>query len=81
MRHASSLLYHVCAVASRNIRFASCGTSGENYFVEVPRKCCDAVNLFLASAYGSLRLHIEIKNRDNISVDVMLSVSCIACNR
>jgi hypothetical protein len=24
-----SLLYHVCAVASRNIRFASCGTSGK----------------------------------------------------
>jgi hypothetical protein len=29
MRHATSLLYHVCAVASRNIRFASCGTSGK----------------------------------------------------
>jgi hypothetical protein len=29
MRHATALLYHVCAVASRNIRFASCGTSGE----------------------------------------------------
>jgi hypothetical protein len=28
MRHATSLLYHVCLVASRNIRFASCGTSG-----------------------------------------------------
>jgi hypothetical protein len=27
MRHATALLYHVCAVASRNIRFASCGTS------------------------------------------------------
>jgi hypothetical protein len=23
------LLYHVCAVASRNIRFASCGTGGK----------------------------------------------------
>jgi hypothetical protein len=29
MRHATALLYHVCAVASRNIRFASCGTSGK----------------------------------------------------
>jgi hypothetical protein len=29
MRYATSLLYHVCAVASRNIRFASCGTSGK----------------------------------------------------
>jgi hypothetical protein len=29
MRHATSLLYHVCAVTSRNIRFASCGTSGK----------------------------------------------------
>jgi hypothetical protein len=29
MRHATSLLYHVCAVALRNIRFASCGTSGK----------------------------------------------------
>jgi hypothetical protein len=29
MRHATTLLYHVCAVASRNIRFASCGTSGK----------------------------------------------------
>jgi hypothetical protein len=29
MRHATSLLYHVCTVASRNIRFASCGTSGK----------------------------------------------------
>jgi hypothetical protein len=29
MRHATLLLYHVCAVASRNIRFASCGTSGK----------------------------------------------------
>jgi hypothetical protein len=29
MHHATSLLYHVCAVASRNIRFASCGTSGK----------------------------------------------------
>jgi hypothetical protein len=29
MLHATSLLYHVCAVASRNIRFASCGTSGK----------------------------------------------------
>jgi hypothetical protein len=29
MRHATSLLYHLCAVASRNIRFASCGTSGK----------------------------------------------------
>jgi hypothetical protein len=28
MHHATSLLYHVCAVASRNIKFASCGTSG-----------------------------------------------------
>jgi hypothetical protein len=28
MRHATALLYHVCAVASRNVRFASCGTSG-----------------------------------------------------
>jgi hypothetical protein len=27
MRHATALLYHVCAVASRNIRCASCGTS------------------------------------------------------
>jgi hypothetical protein len=37
MHHATSLLYHVCAVASSNIRFASCGTSGETYFVDVPR--------------------------------------------
>jgi hypothetical protein len=29
MRHATALLYQVCAVASRNIRFASCGTSGK----------------------------------------------------
>jgi hypothetical protein len=29
MRHATALLYHVCAVASRNIRFASCGMSGK----------------------------------------------------
>jgi hypothetical protein len=29
MRHATTLLYHVCAVASRNIRFASCGTNGK----------------------------------------------------
>jgi hypothetical protein len=29
MCHASALLYHVCAVASRIIRFASCGTSGK----------------------------------------------------
>jgi hypothetical protein len=29
MRHATALLYHVCAVASRNIRLASCGTSGK----------------------------------------------------
>jgi hypothetical protein len=29
MRHATALLYHVCAVASRNITFASCGTSGK----------------------------------------------------
>jgi hypothetical protein len=29
MRHATSLLYHVCAVTSQNIRFASCGTSGK----------------------------------------------------
>jgi hypothetical protein len=29
MRHSTSLLYHVCAVASHNIRFASCGTSGK----------------------------------------------------
>jgi hypothetical protein len=29
MRQATALLYHVCAVASRNIRFASCGTSGK----------------------------------------------------
>jgi hypothetical protein len=29
VRHATALLYHVCAVASRNIRFASCGTSGK----------------------------------------------------
>jgi hypothetical protein len=29
MSHATSLLYHVCAVASRNIRFASCETSGK----------------------------------------------------
>jgi hypothetical protein len=29
MRHATALLYHVCAVASRNISFASCGTSGK----------------------------------------------------
>jgi hypothetical protein len=29
MRHATALLYHVCAVASRNTRFASCGTSGK----------------------------------------------------
>jgi hypothetical protein len=29
MRHATALLYHVCAVASRNIRFVSCGTSGK----------------------------------------------------
>jgi hypothetical protein len=29
MRHATALLYHVCAVASRDIRFASCGTSGK----------------------------------------------------
>jgi hypothetical protein len=29
MRHATSLLYHVCAVASRNIMFASCGSSGK----------------------------------------------------
>jgi hypothetical protein len=29
MRHATALLYHVCAVASRNIRFANCGTSGK----------------------------------------------------
>jgi hypothetical protein len=28
MRHATSLLYHIWAVASR-IRFASCGTSGK----------------------------------------------------
>jgi hypothetical protein len=28
MRLATALLYHVCTVASRNIRFASCGTSG-----------------------------------------------------
>jgi hypothetical protein len=27
--NATALLYHVCAVASRNIRFASCGTSGK----------------------------------------------------
>jgi hypothetical protein len=27
MRHATSLLYHVCAVASRNIWSVSCGTS------------------------------------------------------
>jgi hypothetical protein len=29
MRHATALLYHVYAVVSRNIRFASCGTSGK----------------------------------------------------
>jgi hypothetical protein len=29
MRHATALLYHVCAVASRSIRFASCGMSGK----------------------------------------------------
>jgi hypothetical protein len=29
MRHATALLYHVCAVALSNIRFASCGTSGK----------------------------------------------------
>jgi hypothetical protein len=29
MRHATALLYHVYAVASRNIMFASCGTSGK----------------------------------------------------
>jgi hypothetical protein len=29
MRHAMSLFYHVRAVASCNIRFASCGTSGK----------------------------------------------------
>jgi hypothetical protein len=29
MCHATALFYHVCAVASRNIRFASCGTSGK----------------------------------------------------
>jgi hypothetical protein len=29
MRHATALLYHECAVALRNIRFASCGTSGK----------------------------------------------------
>jgi hypothetical protein len=29
MRHATALLYHVCAVASRNIRFASRVTSGK----------------------------------------------------
>jgi hypothetical protein len=29
MRHATALLYHVCAVASLNIRFASYGTSGK----------------------------------------------------
>jgi hypothetical protein len=29
MRHATALLYHVREVASRNIRFASCGTSGK----------------------------------------------------
>jgi hypothetical protein len=29
MRHATSLLYHVYAVASRNIRFARCATSGK----------------------------------------------------
>jgi hypothetical protein len=29
MRHATALLYHVCAVASRKIRSASCGTSGK----------------------------------------------------
>jgi hypothetical protein len=29
MRHATALLYHSSAVASRNIRFASCGTSGK----------------------------------------------------
>jgi hypothetical protein len=28
MHHATALLYHVCAVASHNIRLASCGTSG-----------------------------------------------------
>jgi hypothetical protein len=29
MRHATAFLYHVCAVASRNIRFVSCGTNGK----------------------------------------------------
>jgi hypothetical protein len=29
MRHATSLLYHVCTATSCNVRFASCGTSGK----------------------------------------------------
>jgi hypothetical protein len=58
MRHATALLYHVCAVASRNIRFASCGTSG-TLFVDALCICvcdyfqvmCESVVDFSAKLY------------------------------
>jgi hypothetical protein len=70
MRHATSLLYHVCAVASRNIRFASCATSGNvlcgraSYNFSLS-KCVTVPTLQLSEVYWVCELRSSSGVTDN----------------
>jgi hypothetical protein len=90
MHHATALLYHVCAVASRNIRFASCGTSGKltlwtrYVFDNMGGYIYTVVNLRIfirmsgISVYQNVSINIKLMETESViqECNILLANSC-----